>query len=305
MKHIVKLILALFLIFSIAACTKPEPVEEVQLQFIAPMGAPALTLVEVAKDKKHVVSFVSGTDNLTAAFVNPNPQYDVILAPINLGVTLISKGSTTYRLWGIATWGNLYIIAQNEEVLREEGTIALFGENAVPQRVFNTVKDSFELNLVPNFAPSVNDAVAQLISGNAEAAMVAEPLLTATLANHSQLRVVVDMQEQWKEVTGKSNYPQAAIFVEASRYELYQNQIDAQLNGMKLYLEAALNDSSQLKSDIDAVDPMTLGLPSSAVSVKALQGMNVKIQPAAFVLGEIEAFLELFNLNDTASYLLP
>jgi len=113
------------------------------------------------------------------------------------------------------------------------------------------------------------------------------------------------MQEQWKEVTGKSNYPQAAIFVEASRYELYQNQIDAQLNGMKLYLEAALNDSSQLKSDIDAVDPMTLGLPSSAVSVKALQGMNVKIQPAAFVLGEIEAFLELFNLNDTASYLLP
>lgn len=305
MKRILNIGIVLILMMMVAACSKPDPVEDVELQFLSPMGAPALTLVEVAKEKKHVVSFVSGTDNLTAALVNPNPQYDVILAPINLGVSLISKGSTTYRLWGVATWGNLYIIAQSEEVLSEEGTIALFGENAVPQRVFNTVSDSFELNLSQNYMPSVNDAVAQLLSGNAKAAMVAEPLLTATLANHSQFKVVVDLQEQWNEVTGKANYPQAAIFVESSRYELYQKQIDAQLNGMKLYLEAALNDSSQLKSDIDAVDPMTLGLPSSAVSVKALQGMNVKIQPAAFVFGEIEEFLKLFNLTDTASYLLP
>ena len=208
-----KITLILLLVLLISGCTVKE---ETELSILVPMGAPSIAVIPILKDDVHSVNLVSGTDPLQAALISPNPEYDIIIAPINLGASLISKNSSQYRLWGVVTWGNLYIVGENESVLKEEGTLALFGENAVPQKIFDSVKSKIDLTLTTAYFPSVNDAQAQLLTQKARAAMLAQPLAAATIAKAKEsgkdLKIIANLQDLWKESTGTENYPQAAVF---------------------------------------------------------------------------------------------
>ncbi|MDP2812892.1 MAG: hypothetical protein Q8N92_00430 [Erysipelotrichaceae bacterium] len=295
----IKIMLFLLLTLLITGCSVKE---ETKLSILVPMGAPSIAVIPILKDDVHSINLVSGTDPLQAALISPNPQYDIIIAPVNLGATLISKNSSQYRLWGVVTWGNLYIVGENESVLKEEGTLALFGENAVPQKIFDSVKSKIELTLTPAYFPSVNDAQAQLLTQKVRAAMLAQPLAAATIAKAKEsgkdLKIIANLQDLWKESTGTENYPQAAIFVLESSYKSDKIAIENTIELMKSYVDTSWTQSSTLEADIVELTAEKLGLPSAKLVAGVFKGMNVKIQPALEVESELTAFLKLFGLTN-------
>jgi NitT/TauT family transport system substrate-binding protein len=298
MKRKITILLLLFVLFS--GCTVKN--EDKKLNILVPMGAPSISVIPVLKDGNHSVNLISGTDPLQAALISPNPEYDIIIAPVNLGASLISKNSTQYRLWGVVTWGNLYIVGENEEVLRSEGTLALFGENAVPQKIFDVVKEKMSIKMNVSYFPSVNDAQAQLLTNKANAAMLAQPLAAATIAKAKEggrdLKIIANLQTLWKETTGTQNYPQAAIFVLKSSYQENKSLIEAEILKMKAYVDMCWTESSTLEADIVGLTPEKLGLPSAKLVANVFKGMNVKVQPALEVEAELKAFLQLFGLTN-------
>jgi NitT/TauT family transport system substrate-binding protein len=295
-----KIALFLLLMVMISGCTVKR--EDIKLSFLVPMGAPSIAVISVLQEELHSVNLVSGTDPLQAALISPNPEYDVVIAPVNLGVTLISKNSTQYRLWGVVTWGNLYIVGENDDVFSSEGTLALFGENAVPQKIFDTVKSKITMNLTPAYFPSVNDAQAQLLTNRASAAMLAQPLAAATIAKAKEggkdLKIIANLQTLWKEATGTENYPQAAIFVLESSYQKNKSEIEKEILKMKTYVDTCWTEGSTLETDIVALTPEKLGLPSAKLVATVFKGMNVNIRPALEVEAELKAFLQLFGLTN-------
>jgi NitT/TauT family transport system substrate-binding protein len=295
-----KIALFLLLMVMISGCTVKR--EDIKLSFLVPMGAPSIAVISVLQEELHSVNLVSGTDPLQAALISPNPEYDVVIAPVNLGVTLISKNSTQYRLWGVVTWGNLYIVGENDDVFSSEGTLALFGENAVPQKIFDTVKSKITMNLTPAYFPSVNDAQAQLLTNRASAAMLAQPLAAATIAKAKEggkdLKIIANLQTLWKEATGTENYPQAAIFVLESSYQKNKSEIEKEILKMKTYVDTCWTEESTLEADIATLTPEKLGLPSAKLVATVFKGMNVNIRPALEVEAELKAFLQLFGLTN-------
>lgn len=294
-----KITLFILLILLISGCTVKE---ETKLSFLVPIGAPSIAVIPILKEEVHSVNLVSGIDPLQAALISPNPEYDIIIAPVNLGAALISKNSSQYRLWGVVTWGNLYIVGENEDVLKEEGTLALFGENAVPQKIFDSVKGKIDLTLSPTYFPSVNDAQAQLLTQKARAAMLAQPLVAATIAKAKEggkdLKIIANLQTLWKESTGTENYPQAAIFVLESSYKNNKKAVEDQIALMKSYVDTCWSDSSTLEADIIELTPEKLGLPSAKLVAAVFKGMNVKVESALDVEEELEIFLRLFGLTN-------
>jgi NitT/TauT family transport system substrate-binding protein len=295
-----KITLLLLLLFLFSGCT--AKIEDTKLSILVPMGAPSIAVIPVLKEDIHSVNLVSGTDPLQAALISPNPEYDIIIAPVNLGASLISKNSSQYRLWGVVTWGNLYIVGENEDVLSSEGTLALFGENAVPQKIFDSVQSSMNLMLTTAYFPSVNDAQAQLLTQKVSAAMLAQPLAAATIAKAKEggreLKIIANLQTLWKESTGAENYPQAAIFVLESSYKNNRTVIEKQISAMKDYVDACWGESSTLEADITALTPEKLGLPSAKLVATVFKGMNVKIEAALDVEEELIVFLRLFGLTN-------
>ena len=181
---------ALLAVLLLAGCsTADDPAEETpdepaaektDLKILAPSGAPSVALLGAFEDGFEITT-VDGPDALQAAFVSPEAEYDVIVAPTNLGVKLIQAGKAQYKLYDVLVWGNLYMIGTSADILeQEDARIAAFGEAAVSGLVFK--KEFPELAEKTIWYPSVADARAALLGGSVDATLIAEPAATATIA---------------------------------------------------------------------------------------------------------------------------
>ena len=294
-----KKIIFLILISLLVGCSA-QPVEWENISILSPKGAPALSLVPLIQENKDSIEFVDGADILSAELIKGDK--DMIIAPVNLGAALSKKDSNPYRLYGIVTWGNLYLVS-NDTVLSENEPIALFGEQAVPGLVFNAIKDKLELNFVSTAFNAVTDVQGQLLSKSFNIGLMAEPLVTATIAKAKTLEspinlsVYKDLQVLWQEKTGFENYPQAAIYIKADISEDKLKQVEARLELMMVYNIEVNDKPSILETDITEDLSQTLGVPAAKVLVQAWERMNVNVVKADENKEAIEAFLELFKLN--------
>lgn len=294
-----KKIIFLILISLLVGCSA-QPVEWENLSILSPKGAPALSLVPLIQENKDSIEFVDGADILSAELIKGDK--DMIIAPVNLGAALSKKDSNPYRLYAIVTWGNLYLVS-NDTVLSENEPIALFGEQAVPGLVFNAIKDKLELNFLSTAFNAVTDVQGQLLSKSFNIGLMAEPLVTATIAKAKTLEspinlsVYKDLQVLWQEKTGFENYPQAAIYIKADISEDKLKQVEARLELMMVYNIEVNDKPSILETDITEDLSQTLGVPAAKVLVQAWERMNVNVVKADENKEAIEAFLELFKLN--------
>ncbi len=295
-----KKILSILVVGLLVACSA-KPLEWESLSILSPKGAPAISLVPLIQENKDSIEFVDGTDVLSAELIKG--EKDMIIAPVNLGAALSKKDSNPYRLYGIVTWGNLYLVSNSDISFVENEPLALFGEQAVPGLDFNSIKDSLDQVFVSTAFNSVTDVQGQLLSKTFNVGLMAEPLVTATIAKAKTLEtplnlsVYKDIQALWQEKTGFENYPQAAIYIKADISADKLKQVEARLELMMAYNIELNNNSSKLETDITEDLSATLGVPASKILVQAWDRMNVNVVKADENKEAIEAFLELFKLN--------
>lgn len=275
-----------------SAAPKEETEIPQDIAILSPTGAPGYSLVPLLKEGYSNITFTDGSDALQAAFVNPDPQYDVIIAPTNLGAKLISAEKTSYKLAGIITTGNLYIVGE-EGALDGNGTIALFGENAVPGMLYTHLFT--EGTMQETWFNSVSEAQAALLSGNADAALLAEPAATATIAKGKEtgktFTKLADLQEKW----GDSGYPMASLFV---KEDCDSDVIYSLIQKVQQYSQDVTDGKENIQEDIDSLsDSSVLGATPSAMVAKAYAGMGIHPSVALDQYDNISEFLNLFSVS--------
>ena len=313
MSKLVKLIASLFLVLTLVGCSTND-VEEtntpmatdesatsevVKLKVLAPKGATALPFAKMMAEGTHDVTTVDGSDLLQSSLVSPNSEYDVIVAPTNLGVKLISAHKSNYRLIDVLTWGNLYLVAENGVQLSDGSDIALFGENAVVGLVF---EDLFsEMNLNKTYYNSVQDAQIALLSGNTSIALLAEPAASAAIAkgkeNGKDLTIMGNIQDLWKDKYGDS-YPQASIFVSTDAIDNKLNSVVSLVQDLSAFVEEVNNNSQVIANYIDTVKPENLGVPNANIAIKTWNSLNIKLVKGSEVIDQLNSLLKLFNVED-------
>lgn len=285
MKKFLKTLLCLLLALTIAGCKEEK---SYSLKILCPTGAPSLAFVseyEYIKENGQI-DLVDGTDMLIAEFSKADSDYDIIVAPINLGAKLIKAGQTEYKLSSVLTWGNLYLVGTNEDALKNTGEIALFGQGAVPEKVYSSL--NLETTLTPSFYQSATLVQQQLLSGKVEVGMLAEPAATATIAKAKQqgleLTVIKDLQAAY----GEGGYPQAAVFVKGDKdYSQLFNAMDEFTN----------NGYEDLQEHLETIGIENLGLPSVEITVNSIERQNVHYKKASECKDQIKGFLKLFNIE--------
>lgn len=296
MKKVISVLMILSLLL-VGCGTSSKKAEE--LKILTPNGAPSLSLLSVYKDinENGEVKIVEGSDLISSELVKKDSSYDVIIAPINLGCKLIEGGKTDYKLAGILTWGNLYLV---ENTAVKTDTIAAFGEQAVPGLIFNLVKDSsdFMKDKEVTFYNAVTDVQPQIIQGKAHYALMAEPAATATIAkakqNNVTLKIVADLQDIYQKQVGSSElgYPQAAIFVKnRADVEDLLTKIDAFTN------TDALKEDNQIETLINEIGTQTFGVPSAEIVSKTWEKQNIHYRDAKVVKNDIETILKQFGIT--------
>ena len=292
----------------VAEESKEEEVveEDITLNILSPQGAPALSLIPVISEGKHSVNTVSGADVVSAELSQTSPNYDVIVAPTNLGVKLAVTGNSDYLLYAIVDYGNLYLVgkADSWNMPNNDGTnipfsVAAFGESAVPGLVYKKVYE--DLLDVTTFYNDVNEAREMLLSGNAEVALLAEPAATATIAaakkNGLELSIVSNVQEEW----GNDGFPMAGLFVHKDVLENNKEAIEALYNQIKEYSENVnMDDTTQLVKDINNGGIELYGVPNAEIIGKCYDRINIDIKKASECVDDIAEFLGLFGVEDVS-----
>lgn len=295
LKKIVKVFLAAALSIGLAACSSGEN-EEVKLEpvkILCPTGAPGLSLLGALNNDLVTVDFVEGTDVLTAEMAKEDSEYDIIVAPTNLGAKIYTN-SPNYNLDAVLTWGNLYLVGK-EGVDLSTANIAAFGEGAVPGMVFKNVYDVDTMNVT--WYNSVQEAQQALLTGQVDVALLAQPVAAATIAKGSEqglnLSVVSDLQELWqtKNEMDIKGFPQASLFVKKDSEE----KVSYVLDGIKTFLNSV--DDEAISSAIEAVGADKLGIPNAELAVKTWKAQNINYVSGKDAKKDIEAFLKVFNME--------
>lgn len=247
MKKLLLTLLVLLSLFTFVACKKENEEEQLEkISVIMPTGTPALALANYtkeARDKEEAdVSLVAGADLLKSAFINKDK--DIIVAPVNLGAMMYNNYEA-YVLYKTFVWGNLYLASKNELTSindLNEKTLVVFGQNSTPDIVVKAILQSYtELNVTIEYVDDVATANTMLASGKAEYIISAEPALTKIKAKLGLN--VIDLQEEWKKISGSESYPQAAIFVLKDKLE--NKSVKNALNKMVASVNNAIANPSE------------------------------------------------------------
>ena len=281
----------------LSACTATEPTPELNhLSLMSPKGAPAFALIPMLQDEVDAIEFVDGVDVLSAELLKG--ELDVILAPINLGAQLAQRGDFPYRLYAVITWGNLFVV--KSEQATQSATIGIFGQQAVPGIVWQDVATRQGIQLETSAFASVAEVSAQLLAGQLDRGLLAEPSLSLTLQKAQQaglnLTIEYDVQALWKASHGVDNYPQAGLFIRDDLTEAQRCFVFERFQEMQAFVEGLDGNVQSLDQKIDGVDLTSIGLPPAPILQAAFYRMHVQPRLAVDELIAIELFLERFDL---------
>ena len=223
-------------------------VDETPVSIICPSGTPALGLANYYDSVKGAsFEIVNGSDQLVAAF--GTKSYDVIVAPVNLGAKFYNTNEN-YVLAKTFVWGNLFLASKSELTSFDDiknKKLVVFGKGSTPDILTQiliqekNLKDFVEIEYVDDVAT----ANSLLVAGTAEYTITAEPAISKI--KDAKGINVIDLQDEYKKVTGKDSYPQAGIFIkkEAKEDSKVLNAVDALVNSVKDAVENPANTAKK------------------------------------------------------------
>lgn len=313
-----KIIYLLIVLLMLSACQKKEevnvPIDLSDVKVLCPSGAPSLAFYNEVDN----ANFSTGDAASILPELKGNGDSDIIVIDTVNGIKALNSGSN-YKLAATLTFGNFYIVStgNDENGVMEDGDyIVVFSQNATPDLVFHYIYgDKYDSNL--HYVQAVSDASVCAIKGiniaddshsidetpYVDYVMIAQPALTAAMAQNENISVYANVQELYSEKSGGLQMIQASVFVSdefegAREYlNLLENDINAILDNPSVFADkiSSLNISDEEFKDL-------FGIPNVNIATKVLKdnsiGLGYKI---AYDNKEaIDSFISIFNLGSTS-----
>ena len=302
---LVALVLSIGLLTACNKGNKKGNGNDVTLTFAAPEGTPALAIARLITDNKSI----SGK-NVNYKIVNPSNiakemqagLSDLVIMPVNAGATLINKGAD-YKLVSVAVDGSLYLVGKSKTATTltiddiKGKKIACIGQQGVPGLVFryilkannisivDDVKNLNNTNVYVQYAGDGLQAKKAVENDSVDYAVVGEP--AATTFKTKGFNAQMDLQAEYKKVSGKETYPQAGIFVK-SRLASDTAFMDALFTALKASKEWVKNNPQSVNDFMKANAYESAAFPAPSIAKCNVNAEKLTVEKKA----EILAFLK-------------
>ena len=198
----------------------PEAPAYASWKYYVPVQAPAVAMAEFAQYD----GFETTTQPNTIPSLMAAAQYDVVVAPTNVGVNAIKNGHAPYKILATITFGNFFVAAtgnDNDEVMDADDYIVSFQQNGIPDKIFHYVYGTGLDSAIKYYAANSLAAQTCLETGvnaadsNAKVdyVVIAEPSLTAAMKVNSNAYIYDDLQSKYEGKSGGAMITQASVFV--------------------------------------------------------------------------------------------
>mgnify|MGYP002110694458 CR=1 FL=1 len=301
MKRIVAMITAAVMLFSLAAfaaCSKKQDDTEIRIAALkGPTGMGMVKLADKQNYPNYTVSIEASPDALNPRIISG--EVDVAAVPVNLASVLYNKLDGDISVLAVSTLGVLYVVEAGSEVNSVADlagkTVYATGQGATPEYILNYLLDkngvagSVEVNYVGEHAALAT----MLANGSAEIGMLPEPNVTSTLAGNDNLRIALNLTEEWNKVCS-TELVQGVVIARKSFVNEHPEAIEQ-------FLREYEKSSAFVNENIDEaakliVDAGILG--NVEIAKKAIANCNISFSKGEAMHKAVEGMLAvLFEAN--------
>lgn len=301
MKRIVAMITAAVMLFSLAAfaaCSKKQDDTEIRIAALkGPTGMGMVKLADKQNYPNYTVSIEASPDALNPRIISG--EVDVAAVPVNLASVLYNKLDGDISVLAVSTLGVLYVVEAGSEVNSVADlagkTVYATGQGATPEYILNYLLDkngvagSVEVNYIGEHAALAT----MLADGSAEIGMLPEPNVTSTLAGNDDLRIALNLTEEWNKVCS-TELVQGVVIARKSFVNEHPEAIEQ-------FLREYEKSSAFVNENIDEaakliVDAGILG--NVEIAKKAIPNCNISFSKGEAMHKAVEGMLAvLFEAN--------
>lgn len=299
MKKTASLILALVLAFSASGCSEKkteignEPVNITMLK--GPTGIGAVKLMEESEknetDGNYNINVSAAADDAMAKIISG--EVDIAAVPTNIAPLIYNKTNGNIEVLAVNTLGVLYIVENGDSIHTieelEGKTIYSSGQGAVPEYVLNYLleKNNVEnVNIV--YMTEHAEVAAALADGRADIALLPEPNVTAVMMKNSEIRIAVDVNDEWKKTNGSEL---AMGCIVAGKQFIDENK-EAVDKFLKEYSESIDYVNNNVPEAAELVEKYGI-MASSDAAVKAIPNCNIVYKEKDEMKTMLESFYDL------------
>lgn len=301
MKRIVTMITAAVMLFSLAAfaaCSKKQDDTEIRIAALkGPTGMGMVKLADKQNYPNYTVSIEASPDALNPRIISG--EVDVAAVPVNLASVLYNKLDGDISVLAVSTLGVLYVVEAGSEVNSVADlagkTVYATGQGATPEYILNYLLDkngvagSVEVNYVGEHAALAT----MLADGSAEIGMLPEPNVTSTLAGNDNLRIVLNLTEEWNKVCS-TELVQGVVIARKSFVNEHPEAIEQFLREYEkssAFVNENIDEAAKLIVDVGI-------LGNVEIAKKAIPNCNISFSKGEAMHKAVEGMLAvLFEAN--------
>jgi len=240
----------------------------------------------------------SAPDALTGKIISGEVQISSV--PINLASVLYNKTKGEVQLMAVNTIGNLYIVGSDEikSVKDLEGkTLGMSAKGSTPDYAMNYIlkqnglEGKVELDYVLDHATLAQAVIAE----DTKIALLPQPFVTQTMMKNSNVKMLLDLNEEWKTVTDGSSELFTGCIVVNKEFAANNKEFVAEF--LKQY-EQSVNWVNSNPSDASKLVEKNEIMPSAALVEKAIPYCGITYKAANGIKDNINSFYKvLFDSN--------
>ena len=274
-----------------------------------PTGVGMTRLMQLSDENKtannYTFTVASAPDELTGKILTG--ELNIASVPTNLAAKLYKKSEGKITMLAVNTLSVLSIIENGQSVKSvtdlKGKTIYSTGEGSNPEYILRYVLKNNDIDpdkdVTIKFVAENDELVAALVSGNAEVAMVPEPVATTVLTKKDTLNRALSINDEWNKIADNegSKVMMGCVVALKSYVEANNEQVDKFLSEYKASIDFVNNnieDSSKLCETYGII-------PAAAVAKAAIPNCNIAYVDGKEMKNSIEGYFKvLFDADPTS-----
>ena len=288
--------------------------EETAVNVMALKGPTAMGMVQLMDNAEagpvngnsYTFTIAASADEVTPKLVQG--EADIAAVPANLASVLYNNTEGQVQVLAINTLGVLYIVENGDSVQTVSDlagkTIYASGKGSTPEYALNYILSENgidpETDVTIEWKSEHSECVAALASDENGIAMLPQPFVTTAQTQNENLRVALDLTEEWDALQADAEAPSAlltgVVVVRTAFAEEHPEAVNAFLDSYKEsvdYVNANVTDAAALIEKYDIV--------TAAVAEKALPYCNITFIEGTEMQEKLSGYLNvLYEQNPTS-----
>lgn len=308
MKKIVCLLLAVILVVpAFAACSQAPTPDTVRVYALkGPTGMGMAKMISDAKNEENPLynfTIAAAPDVIQAEIIKG--EYEIAAVPTNLAAALYNKTEGALMVAAVNTLGVLYILENGNTIQSIQDlagkTIYATGQGSTPEYILNYILAANNIECEVIYLAEHAELATQMAAGSVAIGMLPVPNSTTVLAKNAEVRVALNLTEEWEKAAQKNGDDgalyQGCLVIRRDFAEQYPHVVKQFLADYKASV-AFVNADLDLAAETVAACEL---IPSAAIAKKAIPDANIVCVTGEEMIQGLSGFFKVLHGSNPKS----